>query len=1164
LRSRILCGFLPARLYTRKGWLAEEDNAVVTSSRVVLDHLHIMLARRSGADDDSHLLRQFAQTGDGEAFAALVHRHGPMVLGLARRVVDDWQTAEDVFQATFLMLARRAHTIRRPESLSCWLHGVAFRLALRARHGRRRRQERETHARYTSPPTPLDELTARELLSVLDEELQHLPVDYRAAVILCCLEGLSQEEAAKRLHCSPGAVKGRLERGRERLRRRLQKRGLMLPAVLGGSLLIAESARAVPAALVQSTVNAVRTGTGATSAAVDLVQGALHGMIANRLKALGATLVLLAVAGSGLGMLGLHAPAAREASAGGPAGADRRDAAPPEKGKDMHGDPLPPGALMRLGTLRRRAVGAKLAVSADGKSIVSVRAGKGIRIWDAATGELRQARELPGEEWGPAELSPDGRLLARVVSNPDYRLEIWEVRSGNKLRDLTIKDSGYIMPVAFSSDGRRIAAVGHRRGNQAAPGGGNLDTHLVRAWEVATGKEIFAADVRNNVSSHLIAFSPDGQRLLASFSSVDEGMYCWDLATGRRIWQNKAFGHTAILFTPDGKILSSQQQPRAVDLKTGQNVQIAQLPPFNWDTHLALTPDGQTLLLANNKGVIVWDLKEGKELRTLKGAGEEMLVMPDGKSLLTNNGALQRWDLATGKALWTDTSDFGHLGEVAVVKFSADGKRLVSTSTDGSVRLWDTTTSRLLRVWRGHEGKRPIPVMSFAEAGVKALDLSADGRRVVSAGTDECIKLWDIGSDQEVRNIPLPRAENGEWGRRFYQVRISPDGRRVIGSFGPRGGTVAVGQPPTKLTDKLAVWDAESGDLLELHPVEMGHGNSVLAPDARTLLTGDTLIDVMSAQKIAQLPALSGFEQGSFSGDSALIVGQAEKKMRQNGIDMIGPDGLAIWEAATGKIVARLKTKSWVAQTVFHPDNRFIVTNDLDGVHLRDVRSGEVLAHFKMPESIRAASTRGSYAACLAFSRDGRRMATGLPDSTILLWDVRVPPVSVEPLTAKELDVLWSDLADADAAKAWQAVWRLAEAPNEALPFLRGHLKPFATAPADEMRRLLAALDDESFERREAAAKGLKELGLRAEPALRAALKANPSLEQKRRIETILAALAEAPQPLSAEDLRQLRVLIVLERIGTPNARSVLEDMAKGPESARLTRQALAALACLR
>src|SRR5262245_6438296 len=234
-----------------------------------------------------------------------MRRHGPMVLGLARRCVGDWQTAEDVFQAAFLLLARKAHTIRRPESLPCWLHSITFRLARQVRESRSRRREQEAQARLPVPPTPLDELTAREWLTVLDEELRVLPDLLRAPLILCCLEGLSQEEAARRLGCSAEAVRGRLERGRDRLRRRLEKRGLLLPAVMGGVLLIVESAGAVPAALLESTLNAVQTGAGVKSTASTLVWEVILSMQVTRMKAF-ALVVLLAVMGASLGLLGLR------------------------------------------------------------------------------------------------------------------------------------------------------------------------------------------------------------------------------------------------------------------------------------------------------------------------------------------------------------------------------------------------------------------------------------------------------------------------------------------------------------------------------------------------------------------------------------------------------------------------------------------------------------------------------------------------------------------------------------------------------------------------------------------------------------------------------------------------------------------------------------------
>src|SRR5262249_8041124 len=152
------------------------------------------------------------------AFAALVGRHGPLVLGVSRRLLWDDRDAEDAFQATFLVLARKARSLRRPESVPAWLHGVARRVALRAR---RRRRPVASLSRLHEPadwrPDPLAAVSVRELLVALDEEIARLPEAYRLPLVLCGLEGRSVEEAARTLGWSHGSVKGRLERGRKQL-----------------------------------------------------------------------------------------------------------------------------------------------------------------------------------------------------------------------------------------------------------------------------------------------------------------------------------------------------------------------------------------------------------------------------------------------------------------------------------------------------------------------------------------------------------------------------------------------------------------------------------------------------------------------------------------------------------------------------------------------------------------------------------------------------------------------------------------------------------------------------------------------------------------------------------------------------------------------------------
>src|SRR3954447_10173052 len=205
--------------------------------------------------DDEDLLNRFLAVRDEVAFEALVTRHGPMVLGVCRNVLADRHDAEDAFQATFLVLARHAHAIRNREAVGAWLHGVACRVAARARldAARRRAHERQVASMATSGPH--DELAWQELRAALHEEVHRLPEKYRVPVVLCYLEGQSHDEAARHLNWPIGTVKGRLAQARDLLQARLGRRHLAIPATACLAALSRDTT-AVPDALIRATVEA--------------------------------------------------------------------------------------------------------------------------------------------------------------------------------------------------------------------------------------------------------------------------------------------------------------------------------------------------------------------------------------------------------------------------------------------------------------------------------------------------------------------------------------------------------------------------------------------------------------------------------------------------------------------------------------------------------------------------------------------------------------------------------------------------------------------------------------------------------------------------------------------------------------------------------------------
>jgi len=304
------------------------------------------------ADGDGVLLERFAGKRDQDAFSALVARHGPMVAGVCRRVLGDADAAEDAFQAVFLTLARRAASLSGLTSLAGWLHGVAQRVALKARGSRWRARSQTSLTQVAEPAAaaadPLAVLSARELVIILEEELRRLPEAYRLPIVLCCLEGFSLEEAARRLGRTTGSLRGKLERGRKRLAARLTRRGVTLSATLA----VVEAARqagsaAVPPLLVARTVQAALQYTAGFSpagllstSAVGLTEGVLRTMWLTKVRLIVSLALglggLVAAAGVMLGRDAVERPEPPEA--GRPAQLAHADSAPTAR---VQSDPPP-------------------------------------------------------------------------------------------------------------------------------------------------------------------------------------------------------------------------------------------------------------------------------------------------------------------------------------------------------------------------------------------------------------------------------------------------------------------------------------------------------------------------------------------------------------------------------------------------------------------------------------------------------------------------------------------------------------------------------------------------------------------------------------------------------------------------------------------------------
>src|SRR5262245_52734677 len=556
-----------------------------TSLSAVVRQVHKLAAPcDTAAASDVHLLDRFRAAGDEAAFAALVRRHGPLVMGVCRRVLRHHQDAEDAFQATFLVLARNAASIRRRTALASWLYGVAQRVAGDARRAAARRQARERRATNMAHAQPDLEAAWRELQAVLAQEVERLPQKYQLPFVLCCLEGRSKAEAAAQLGWKEGTVSSRLAEARKRMQERLARRGLTLTAALCAVAAAADTASALSSTLVTTTVRAalgagIGTAAGVPARAAALAHGVTKAMFASKVKtalALLLALGLLATAAGTWGHLASADPPAREATPPPEAQPDTAPAAGPNKA-DTPADPLPAGAVLRLGStgLRHGTSVSQLALSPDGTKVAAFGGGQ-LSLWDTKTGGAVRRVELPKQA---------AQLQASLVWLADGRGIV--MLQGTDTRDIAR---------LRGSDGSVWEFTDEKAVPKILPDWGTSIAAAVMRKQPTVDKE----------SDWCYAVSPDGKTLAVgrgSVLAVDFGIF------GPMVVGAKSPGDTdrAILLRPlmTGAVVSALPAPK----------ELARLPGNC--KRLFFTPDGKRLValkhVKDGHLVLVWDLASGKE-----------------------------------------------------------------------------------------------------------------------------------------------------------------------------------------------------------------------------------------------------------------------------------------------------------------------------------------------------------------------------------------------------------------------------------------------------------------------------------------------------------------------------------------------------------------------
>lgn len=641
---------------------------------------------------------------------------------------------------------------------------------------------------------------------------------------------------------------------------------------------------------------------------------------------------------------------------------------PPDKkaAVDVNGNPLPVGALARLGSVSfYHEHGINVAYSGDGKILASS-GGRIIRLWEPATG--RGLGQFPGDRG--FTLSPDGSQLAVHAVSDQGPVVIWDTRSGKELHRLSAHQ-GEVFALAFSPDGKQLAT-------------GAFDG-TIRLWNVVSGKqEHLLAENKGYVSA--LAFSRDGKALfsgeylpgadgLVQIAGKGAMTRLWDAATGqeRRRFPGQAF---VALSADGGVMVTAGEQTNVLHLvnwTTGETLlALKGFPEMGLSRDVNSTcfsPDGKVIATTcrGDSAIRLWDTTSGKEARSIPLAGDAFSIAfsPDGKTLAVGvlsglgHDRIRLFDPATGNERILSN----RMDKVHEVRFLADGKTLASTSADKTFRLWQPAEGKVIRV---------------VALGRTPQAMSPDGSVVASRLEREPTRL---GTGRPVREeiVELCDTSNGK-----VRHQLKHDAHVAQVAWSPDGALVAVGT----YSGPLYLWDAVTGKLRQRWPAPTAF-SMAFSPDGKTLATGDDdctvkLLQVANGRLIRQLGISEPERHDSFGSSILIITVSPDGKSIASAF--AGQSAFTVWDASSGKVSYRTEinpvwpAEGWVYALAFSPDGKTLFSGGADrAVHQWDAATGK--------EILQLQGHRGAVVS-LALSPDGSRLASGSTDGTILIWDL--------------------------------------------------------------------------------------------------------------------------------------------------------------------------------